>query len=209
MKGGGMLENLYIFIFIVGIIGAFVLGGWVTLTYFKPEKPPKPPSKPNADIHPTGWGPGPWGPDPWGPDSQHHKQPIPDPGPGPAPKPAPPDNFKPVLTLMSANYDGVGREIKLDYKILPSGSVPPSKTFTIEYVVMYKGKRADDNGIPQEEPLSESEMSGLQQSSLIDVVGVPSDAVARDLSVSAQIHYRENGTLNSGSVGVPVTIDVS
>jgi hypothetical protein len=140
MRGGGFVDGLYIVMFIVSAIGAFVLGGWVAINYIKPDKTPDspnpPPSPPTPGHHPhkpSGWGPGPWGPDPWKPDDPK-PEPVPGSRPGhPAPKPshpAPPDNFKPVLTLLSAKYDSVGRQIKVDYKILPSGSVPPSKSFS-------------------------------------------------------------------------------
>lgn len=211
MKGGGLLDSLYILLFIVAVVGAMVLGGWLVLKYYKPKQtPPPPPPKPDRPHRePSGWGPGPWGPDPWDPNYNpdvpdkpgHHPKPGPEP-----PKPAPPDNFKPVLNLLSAKYDHVGRQIKVDYKVLPGGSVPPSKSFTIEYDVLVGGQKITD--VPEDEPLSAAEMSGLQQESLVSVVGAPSDVKASDLSVSAQIHFRENGTVNTGVIGIPVTINV-
>jgi len=204
MKGGGLLDSLYILLFIVAVVGALVLGGWLVLKYYKPTQtpaPPPPPPKPEHHHHPSGWGPGPWGPDPWTPD---YKPDVPD-EPKP-PKPAPPDNFKPVLSLMSAKYDPVGRQIKVDYKILPGGSVPPSKSFTIEYDVLVGGQKVTE--LPEDEPLTAAEMTGLQQESLVSVAGAPPDVKASDLSISAQIHFRENGTVNMGVIGVPVTINV-
>ena len=199
MKGGGIFDSLYSLLFIVAVVGAMVLGGWLVLKYYKPKQtPPPPPPTPEHHHHPSGWGPGPWGPDPWTPN---YKPDVPEP-----PKPAPPDNFKPVLNLMSAKYDPVGRQIKVDYKILPSGSVPPSKSFSIQYDVLVGGQRVTD--LPEDEPLTAAEMTGLQQESLVSVVGAPTDVKASDLSVSAQIHFRENGTVNMGVVGVPVTINV-
>jgi len=44
---------------------------------------------------------------------------------------------------------------------------------------------------------------------LVPITGAPSDVKASDLSVSAQIHFRENGTVNMGVIGVPVTINVA
>jgi hypothetical protein len=204
MKGGGLLDSLSILLFIVAVVGAMVLGGWLVMKYYKPKQTPAPapPSKPDHPSRPpSGWGPGPWGPDPWTPN---YKPDVPD-EPKP-PKPAPPDNFKPVLNLMSAKYDPVGRQIKVDYKILPSGSVPPSKSFSIQYDVLVGGQRVTE--LPEDEPLTAAEMTGLQQESLVSVVGAPTDVKASDLSVSAQIHFRENGTVNMGVVGVPVTINV-
>jgi hypothetical protein len=204
MKGGGIVEGLFSLLFIVAVVGAMVLGGYLALKYVKKNEPvsapksdPKPEPKPEP-IYP-GWGPGPWGPDPWTPNYN------PDVPSGP-PKPAPTDNFKPVLTLMDAKYDPVNRYINVNYKILPSGSVPPSKTFTINYDVLVKGVRIDE--FPQEEPLTASEMTGLQQASLVPVTGADAKVKASDLSISAQIHYRENGTVNMGVIGVPVTINV-
>ena len=206
MKGGGLLDSLYILLFIVAVVGAMVLGGWLVMKYYKPKQTPPPPPPPNKPAYPprepSGWGPGPWGPDPWDPN---YNPDVPD-RPGHHPKPAPPDNFKPVLNLMSAKYDPVGRQIKVDYKILPGGSVPPSKSFTIEYDVLVGGQKVTE--LPEDEPLTAAEMTGLQQESLISVVGAPTDVKASDLSVSAQIHFRENGTVNTGVVGVPVTINV-
>jgi len=199
MKGGGIFDSLYSLLFIVAVVGAMVLGGWLVLKYYKPKQtPPPPPPTPEHHHHPSGWGPGPWGPDPWTPN---YKPDVPEP-----PKPAPPDNFKPVLNLMSAKYDPVGRQIKVDYKILPSGSVPPSKSFSIQYDILVGGQKVTE--LPEDEPLTAAEMTGLQQESLVSVVGAPTDVKASDLSVSAQIHFRENGTVNMGVVGVPVTINV-
>jgi len=209
MKGGGLLDSLYILLFIVAVVGAMVLGGWLVLKYYKPPAAPTPPPKPDhPPPEPSGWGPGPWGPDPWDPNYKpdvpgHHPKPGPEP-----PKPPPPDNFKPVLNLLSAKYDHVSRQIKIDYKVVTSGSIPPSKSFTIEYDVLIGGQKISD--IPsEEEPLTSAEMSGLQQESLLSVVGAPSDVKASDLSVSAQIHFRENGTANVGVIGIPVTINVA
>ena len=207
MKGGGLLDSLYILLFIVAVVGAMVLGGWLVLKYYKPPAAPTPPPKPDhPPPEPSGWGPGPWGPDPWDPNYKpdvpgHHPKPGHEP-----PKPAPPDNFKPVLSLLSAKYDHVGRQIKIDYKVITSGSIPPSKSFTIEYDILIGGQKISD--IPsEEEPLTSAEMSGLQQESLLSVVGAPPDVKASDLSVSAQIHFRENGTANVGVIGIPVTIN--
>ena len=194
MKGGGFLDS---FLFIIAVIGAMVLGGFLVIKYYKPTPPSQPPSQPPEHHHhkPSGWGPGPWGPDPWTPT-----RPV-------DPKPEPEDTkFNPVLNLLNAKYDPVGRQIKIDYKILPSGSVPPSKSFSIQYVVLVGGKKATE--LPEDEPLSAAEMTGLQQESLLSVTGAPEDVKASDLSVSGQIHYRENGTVNMGVVGVPVTINV-
>lgn len=204
MKGGGLLDSLYILLFIVAVVGAMVLGGWLVLKYYKPPAAPTPPPKPDhPPPEPSGWGPGPWGPDPWDPNYKPDRPGKPGPEP---PKPAPPDNFKPVLNLLSAKYDHVGRQIKIDYKIITSGSIPPSKSFTIEYDVLIGGQKISD--IPsEEEPLTSAEMSGLQQESLLSVVGAPPDVKPSDLSVSAQIHFRENGTANVGVIGIPVTIN--
>jgi hypothetical protein len=206
MRGGDLGGGLYSIFFIVAVVGALVLGGWLVMKYYKPQQSPPPatppPTPPPEPPSASGWGPGPWGPDPWDPN---YKPDVPD-EPKP-PKPAPPDNFKPVLTLLSAKYDSVGRQIKVDYKILPSGSVPPSKSFTIEYDVLVGGKKATE--IPEDEPLSAAEMTGLQQESLVSAVGAPSNVKASDLSVSAQIHFRENGTVNTGVIGIPVTINVT
>jgi hypothetical protein len=205
MKGGGFVDGLYILLFIVAVVGSLVLGGWLVIKYYKPKDtstpPPAPPPPAEKPHRPHGWGPGPWGPDPWDPNYKPD-DPKPD-----SPKPAPPDNFKPVLTLLSAKYDPVGRQIMVDYKILPSGAVPPSKSFTIQYDVLVGGKKVTD--VPEDEPLTAAEMTGLQQQSLVSVTGAPTNVKTSDLSVSAQIHFRENGTVNTGVVGVPVTINAS
>jgi hypothetical protein len=203
MKGGGVVEGLFSLLFIVAVVGSMVLGGYLALKYVKrKEEPPKavPPPAPKPEHHEkpaNGWGPGPWGPDPWTPNYD----------PDVPSKPQKPDNFKPVLTLMNAKYDPVNRYIQVDYKILPSGSVPPSKTYTLKYDLLVKGKRVDD--FPEDEPLTASEMSGFQQTSLVPATGAPSDVKASDLSISAQIHFRENGTASIGVIGVPVTINVT
>lgn len=206
MKGGGFSDGIYSLLFIVAVLGAIVLGGWLAIKYYKPKDksapPDVPPPVPPPPERPSGWGPGPWGPDPWDPNYKPD-----DPDPPKPPKPAPPDNFKPVLTLLSAKFDPVGRQIKVDYKILPSGSVPPSKSFTIQYNVLVGGKVVSE--VPEDEPLTTSEMTGLQQESLVSAVGAPANVKASELSVSGQIHFRENGTINQGVVGIPVTIDVS
>jgi hypothetical protein len=105
---------------------------------------------------------------------------------------------------MSAHYDPVGRQILVKYKILPNGSVPVNKSYSIAFTVLSGGEVTSD--IPEDEPLSSAEMSGLQQESLVGVTNVPADVKASDLTVSGQIQYRENGTLNKGTVGVPTTI---
>jgi hypothetical protein len=198
MKGGGFCDGLYVLLFIVAVVGAMVLGGWLVIKYYKPTKTPAPPppSKPEPHREPSGWGPDPWTP--------NYKPDVPD-EPKP-PKPAPPDNFKPVLNLMNAKYDPVSRYIKVDYKVLPSGSVPPSKSYTIQYDLLVGGQKVSD--LPEDEPLSATEMTGLQQQSLVPVTGAPADVKTSDMMLSAQIHFRENGTLNIGTVGVPVTIHV-
>ena len=200
MKGGGFFDGLYVLMFIISVVGAMVLGGWLVMKYYKPTKTPAPPppSKPEHHHEPSGWGPGPWGPDPWTPN---YKPDVPEP-----PKPAPPDNFKPVLNLMNAKYDPVSRYIKVDYKILPSGSIPPSKSYTIQYNLLVGGQKVSE--IPEDEPLTATQMTGLQQQSLVPVTGAPVDVKTSDMMLSAQIHFRENGTLNIGMVGVPVTISV-
>ena len=112
-----------------------------------------------------------------------------------------------MLNLLSAKFDPVNRYIQVGFKILADGSPPPTKTYSIAYDILYKGKATSQ--FPEDEPLSEKEMNSLQQSSLVPVTGSPSGVAASDLTVSAQIHFRENGTMNSGVVGVPVTINVS
>jgi hypothetical protein len=207
MKGGGFVDGIYTLLFIVAVIGAMVLGGYLALKYVKrsedkpniPAPAPAPAPKPRPEPDYPGWGPGPWGPDPWTPNYNPDV-------PSEPPKPAPPDNFKPVLNLLNAKYDPVNRYIHVDYKILPSGSVPPSKTFTINYDILEKGIRIDD--FSEEEPLTASEMTGLQQASLVPVTGADRKVKASDLTLSAQIHYRENGTVNMGVIGLPATINV-
>jgi hypothetical protein len=208
MKGGGLIEGLYSLFFIVAVVGSMVLGGWLVLKFYKPiSAPAPPPKKPEPGREPRHYDPGSttgggFSPDPWTPDYD------PDDIPGPPPPaPAPPDNFKPVLTLLDAKYDSVNRQIQVSYKILPSGSVPPTKSFSISYDIMVAGKRITD--IPEDEPLTAMEMTGLQNQTLIPVTGAPSDVKASDMTVSAQIHYRENGTVNMGVIGVPVTINVA
>jgi hypothetical protein len=207
MKGGGFFEGLYSLLFIVGIVGAMVLGGWLVIKYYKPLKAPAAPVPPHK--HPNHYDPGSttgggFSPDPWTPDYNPDIPGIPDPAP---PPPAPADNFKPVLNLLDAKYDHVNRQIQVSYKILPSGSVPPSKSFTISYDILVAGKRTAD--FPEDEPLSASEMTGLQQQSLIPVTGASADVKASDMTLSAQLHFRENGTANMGVIGVPVTINVA
>jgi hypothetical protein len=72
---------------------------------------------------------------------------------------------------------------------------------------MVSGKKLTE--VPDDEPLTAQEMSGLQNQSLIPVTGAPSDVKASDITVSAQIHFRENGTATVGFIGVPVTINVA
>lgn len=207
MKGGGLIEGLYTLLFIAAVVGAMVLGGWLVLKYYKPVAAP-PPKKPEPERRPD-WDPGSttggaFSPDPWTPDYNPSVPGIPDPTP---PPPAPPDNFKPVLTLLDAKYDSVNRQILVSYKILPSGSIPPTKSFSISYDIMVAGKRLVD--IPDEEPLTAAEMTGLQNQSLIPVTGASSEVKASDMTVSAQIHFRENGTASMGVIGMPVTINVA
>jgi len=205
---GGALEGLYSLFFILAVVGCLVLGGYLALKYVKPvPETVKPPSQPTPAVPepiPHGWGPGPWGPDPWVPS---YNPDVPSVEPEPAHKPAPADNFKPVLTLMEAKYNPVGREIQVKCKILPSGSVPPSKSYSIAFNVMEDGKNTVD--IPEDEPLSASEMSGFEQVFLVPVTGASKDVTADKLTLSGQIKFRENGTVNSGVVGVPTTINVS
>jgi hypothetical protein len=202
---GGFLEEAGSTLWIVSLIGAVILVVYLIFKYNlikKPEVPVDPPKvEPQPHHHRHGWGPGPWGPDPYDPDYN----PVIPPAPAPTPVPAP-DNFKPELNLLKARYDPVSRYIQVDYKVMPSGSVPPTKTFNIAFDVLVKGSKTAD--FPEEEPLTSSEMSGLQQQSLVPVTNAPVDVKAADLTVSAQIQYRENGTTNMGVTGIPVTINV-
>jgi hypothetical protein len=206
MEGGFLVEGLYSVLFIVAVVGSIILGGYLALTYVKTNEPPKKPEpkpKPMPMPEPTmsqGWGIGPWGEDPYSgyvPDAPKKDAPLPTPY-------VEQESFKPVLTLLDAKYDHVSRFIQLKYKILPSGSVPPTKTFNVAFTVMENGKSTVD--FPEEEPLSASEMTGLQQVSLIPVTNV--SATPTKLSVSGQMQFRENGTVNHGFIGVPVIIDV-
>ena len=184
--------------FIVGLVGALFLGGWFALNYITPtqtelpkEPPPeekKPEPEPTNKIDP---GHGPYGPDV--PVEPPKKEPV-------------VDTFKPVLNLLDARFDPVNRYIQIGYRVLPNGSPPPSKTYSILYDVLYKGQKTAD--FPEEEPITAAEMSGLQQQSLIPVTGTPAEVDPADLVVSALIRFRENGTINSGVVGVPITINV-
>ena len=224
MRGGGILDIFYSLLFIVAVIGALVLGGWIALKFTDKKLPPPDKKKPVPQPQHEGcpWGPGPWGDDPCthpytpgpepGPEPRPKPGPGPGPEPGPGPKPAPgpgpgPDNFKPVLNLLSAKFDPVNRYIQVGFKILADGSPPPNKSYTISYDILNKGVKTSQ--FPEDEPLTEKEMNSLQQTSLVPVTGAPSGVAASDLTVSAQIHFRENGTMNSGVVGVPVTINVS
>ena len=204
MQGGFLVEGLYSVLFIVAVVGAIILGGYLALTYVKTNEPVKKVKEKKVKEQPEtisqGWGVGPWGDDPYlgyTPDAPKKDMPLPTPY-------VEQDNFKPVLTLLDAKYDHVSRYIQLKYKILPSGSVPPTKTFSVAFTVMEDGKPTVD--FPEEEPLSSSEMTGLQQVSLIPVTNV--STTPTKLSISGQIQFRENGTVNRGFVGVPVTIDV-
>lgn len=204
MKGGGLIEGLYTLLFIAAVVGSMVLGGWLVLKYYKPVAAPPPKHEPGREPHqydPASTTGGAFSPDPWTPNY--------DPGdiPGPPPPAPAPDNFKPVLTLLDAKYDPVNRQILVSYKILPSGSIPPTKSFSISYDIMVSGKKLTE--VPDDEPLTAQEMSGLQNQSLIPVTGAPSDVKASDITVSAQIHFRENGTATVGFIGVPVTINVA
>lgn len=204
MKGGGLVDGLYTVLFIVAILGSIFLGGYLALKFYVPPAPPPvapPPPKPEPDPLSPGWGPGPWGPDPWRPD------PVPEPPGPPPPKPAPADNFKPVLNLLSAKFDPVSKYIQVGFRVEASGDVPPSKSFSIAYDILVDGKKITD--FPEDEPLTSAEMTGLQQQSLVPVTGAPADVKAADMTLSAQIHYRENGTVNMGVIGIPVTINVS
>jgi len=193
------VDGIYSLMFIVALVGALLLGGWFALNYVTPrqtELPPKdPPKQPEPEPEPTnasGWGPGPWGEDPYS---------LPE-----KPKVAVVDTFKPVLNLLDARFDPVNRMIQVGYRILPNSSPPPTKTFSIFYDVLYKGQKTAE--FSEEEPITSAELSGLQQMSLVTVTGAPPDADPSDLTVSASIHFRENGTVNSGVVGVPITINV-
>lgn len=208
MKGGGFVDGLYTLLFIIAILGAIVLGGYLAVKFYvpattKPPPPPPAPLPPGPDPQPNepGWGPGPWGPDPWRPE------PGPEP-PGPAPpKPAPADNFKPEINLLNAKFDPVSKYIQVGFKIQATGDIPPSKSYSIAYDILMNGKKLTD--IPEDEPLTSAEMTGLQQQSLVPVTGAPADVKASDLTLSAQIHYRENGTVNMGVIGIPVTISLT
>jgi hypothetical protein len=197
---GGFLEGAGSILWLLSLIGAVVLVVYLIFKYDlikKPEvkvDPPKVEPKPHHHHHPHGWGPGPWGDDPY-------DKPV-----SPAPEPVKPDNFKPELNLLKAKYDPVSRYVQVDYKVMPSGSIPPTKTFNIAFDVLVKGVKTAD--FPEEEPLTSSEMSGLQQQSLVPVTNAPADVKAADLTVTAQIQFRENGTTNMGVTGIPVTISV-
>jgi hypothetical protein len=204
-------------LFVVAVLGALWLGFWIHSKYFKPAPavPPPVPSKPAPEPEPHGWGPGPWGPDPWASRS-YGPMPVPEKSsPMPtsdklkvdAPKADTSDKFNPVLTLMSAKYDSASKYIQADYKILPNGSVPPSKSYSIQFRVLVDGKSlTDDVG---DEPLDSHEMTGLQQRALVPVSGVSADVKPSQMTLSAQIHFRENGTANMGVIGIPVTTNVS
>jgi len=195
------MDGLSTILWVVTIIVAIGATAFLTIKYVvktevtpPPVKDtPKPEPEPDNSIV-SGWGNGPWGDDPW----LHNYTPdSPEVTPG-----APPvvDNFKPILTLMSAQYDPVGRHILVKYKILPSGRIPINKSYSIAYTVLSGGEAMPSD----DEPLSASEMSGLEQESLVGVTTVPEKA--SDLTISGQIQYRENGTLNKGTVGIPVSI---
>ena len=200
------MDALSTIIWVVTILVAIGATAFLTIKYVvKTEVQPPPKETPKVVPEPdnrivSGWGYGPWGDDPW---THNYTPDIPAVNPD---KPPAADNFKPILTLMSAEYDTVGRQILVKYKILPSGHIPVNKSFSIAYTVMAKGESTSD--VPEEEPLSEGEMSGLEQQSLVGVTNVPADVKASDLTVSGQIQYRENGTLNKGTVGIPVSIQV-
>lgn len=209
MKGGGFLDGLYTLLFIIAIVGSMVLGGWLALKYFTPSPasaPASAPVTPKPHHHPDHYDPGSttgggFSPDPWTPNYDPDDIPVP-----PPPAPAPPDRFKPVLNLTKAVYNPVSRYLNVGYKVLPSGAVPPSKSFTINYDILVDGKPLTDT--PEEEPLSAAEMSGLQQSSLVPVTGADPGIKPSQMLLSAQIHFRENGTSNMGTIGSPVTIPV-
>lgn len=202
------MDTLSTILWVVTILVAIGATAFLTIKYVVKTEiapPPKetPKREPEPDVAPTasGWGPGPWGDDPW---THEYTPDVPGVTPGPNPEKPVVDNFKPILTLLSAQYDTVGRQILVKYKILPSGHIPVNKSYSIAYTVMAKGEATSD--VPEDEPLSDAEMSGLEQQSLVGVVDVPADVKASDLTVSGQIQYRENGTLNKGTVGIPVSI---
>lgn len=211
MKGGGFVDGLYTLLFIIAILGAIVLGGYLAVKFYVPATKPAPPVAPPAPLPPgpdpqpnePGWGPGPWGPDPWTP---HYNPDVPGVEPEPAHKPAPADNFKPELNLLNAKFDPVSKYIQVGFRIQATGDIPPSKSYSIVYDILMKGQKLTD--FPEDEPLTSAEMTGLQQQSLVPVTGAPADVKASDLTLSAQIHYRENGTVNMGVIGIPVTINV-
>ena len=192
------VDGIYSLMFIVALVGALLLGGWFALNYITPtqtelpkEPPPeekKPEPEPTNKIDP---GHGPY--EPSVPVEPPKKEPV-------------VDTFKPVLNLLDARFDPVNRMIQAGYRILPNSSPPPTKTFSIFYDVLYKGQKTAE--FSEEEPITSAELSGLQQMSLVTVTGAPPDADPSDLTVSASIHFRENGTVNSGVVGVPITINV-
>lgn len=185
-------------------VTAFLTIKFVVKTEVQPptKETPKPLPEPEPeDRLVSGWGYGPWGEDPY---TKNYSPDIPGVTPSPTADKSVVDNFKPILTLLSAHYDPVGRQILVKYKILPNGSVPVNKSYSIAFTVLSGGEVTSD--IPEDEPLSSAEMSGLQQESLVGVTNVPADVKASDLTVSGQIQYRENGTLNKGTVGVPTTI---
>jgi hypothetical protein len=204
------MDALSTILWVVTILVAIGVTAYLTIKFVvktevpPPKETPKPQPEPDVGPMASGWGYGPWGEDPW---THAYTPDVPGvtPGPTPGPAPGPPaDNFKPLLTFMSAHYDPVGRQILVKYKILPNGSVPVNKSYSIAFTVLSGGEVTSD--IPEDEPLSSAEMSGLQQESLVGVTNVPADVKASDLTVSGQIQYRENGTLNKGTVGVPTTI---
>lgn len=200
---GGFLEGAGSVLWLLSLVGAVVLVVYLIFKYDiikKTEAPVDPPKvEPQPHHHRRhGWGPGPWGDDPYDTDGK----PV-----SPAPEPVKPDDFKPELNLLKAKYDPVSRYVQVDYKVMPSGSVPPTKTFNIAFDILVKGSKTSD--FPEEEPLTSSEMSGLQQQSLVPVTNAPADVKAADLTVSAQIQFRENGTTVMGVTGIPVTISVN
>jgi hypothetical protein len=206
MKGGGLVEGFYTLLFIVAIVGSIVLGGYLAIKFYIPKTvqaappPPKPEPQPEPESI-SGWGSGPWGPDPW--KAEYDPNDIPGP---PPPKPAHSDNFKPELKLLSARFDPVSKYIQVSFRVNSTGDIPPSKSYSIAYDVMSKGAKLTE--LSEDEPLTSAEMTGLQQQSLVPVTSAPADVKASELTISGQIHYRENGTVNMGVIGLPVTINV-
>jgi len=196
-----VFSTLWTVLFIVSVLGAMVLGGWLVLKFYVPakkdDKPDEPP-EPRRPRHPEPWEPGPYGPDPWSPT------PKPQPPVGPAPAPSP-QTFNPVLSLLSAT-PGPNRTIKATYSVTSATPLPVSTHYFTAFDIKHGDKTL--TSFPQDETLED--VQGNQHAITIDIVndddGKGGYLDAKSLTISGRIMYDYQGARvpvgNASSVNV-------